>query len=102
MCPPTEYQQRGDYPNTYLAVLAAESPGSGQVLTRRLAGMGLAATGRSSVRHALSAMEANGLVEVARPSCLPMAAAPHLLPHRRRHPVGERCGPRRTTFPGRL
>ena len=76
MCPPTEYQQRGDYLNACLALLAAESPGSVQVLMRRLAGMGLAGIGRSSVRHALSAMEANGLVEVGRPSCVPMAAEP--------------------------
>jgi DNA-binding PadR family transcriptional regulator len=75
MCPPTDHQ-RGHYLKACLALLAAESPGSVQVLTRRLAGMGLAGTGHSSVRHALSAMEADGLVEVACQSPFPMAAQP--------------------------
>lgn len=76
MCPPAEYHQRGDYLKACLALLAAESPGSVQVLTRRLAGMGLAGIGRSSVRHALSAMEANGLVETACQSAPPKPAEP--------------------------
>jgi DNA-binding PadR family transcriptional regulator len=76
MCRPTEYRQHRDYLKACLALLAAESPGSVQVLTRRLAGMGLAGTGRSSVRQTLSAMEADGLVEAACQSCFPMAAGP--------------------------
>jgi predicted ArsR family transcriptional regulator len=56
-----------DYLKACLALLAAESPGSVQALTCRLAAMGLAGTERSAVRHALSAMEADGLVEAAFP-----------------------------------
>jgi hypothetical protein len=56
-----------DYLKACLALLAAEAPGSEQGLTCRLAAMGLAGTDCSAVRHALSAMKADGLMEVAVP-----------------------------------
>ena len=54
-----------NYLTACLAVLLAESPCSAEVLIVGLAGLGLGGTERSAVRRALSAMEAEGMVEVA-------------------------------------